>query len=58
MAEAQEVDWVEIANMRVSAAKVVCPECKTLWLDTDFDTTHPFMWTATCPEGHVWDVEL
>lgn len=56
--EVREIEWVEIAGMRITAQKVICPECHVLWLDTEFDTEHPFMWKATCPHGHEWKVEL
>lgn len=56
--EIREIEWVEIAGMRVAAEKVVCPECRVLWLDAEFDTSNPVEFKAMCPEGHVWTVEL
>lgn len=55
MAEQHEVKTVEIAGLTIDAAKVICPECNTLWLDTDFETSE-VPWVATCPKGHIFGV--
>lgn len=56
--EIRYIEWVEIADLRVAAAKVVCPECDVLWLDSNFDTTDPLVFIATCPHGHSWEIHL
>ncbi len=55
MPESIEVTFVEIAGRKIDADKAVCQECNTLWLETDFDTTDPVVWKATCPKGHTWE---
>lgn len=55
MPDIREITSVEIGGRDIEAEKVVCPECKTLWLDTDFDTADPVVWKATCPKGHTWE---
>jgi len=40
---------------RIDSALAVCPECKTLDLGTDFDTSSE-PWVLECPLGHRWTV--
>lgn len=50
-----KVEYAEIAGKSIPAEKLICPQCHTLDLGTDFDTsTEP--WTAICPKGHEWQV--
>lgn len=51
-----EVQWVKIGQHKVPAAKVICPQCNKLWLETDF-RTDVMPWIATCPEGHRFEVD-
>lgn len=50
------ISWIQLSGgRRIDAALAICPECKTLDLKTDFDTsTEP--WVLTCPLGHKWTV--
>jgi hypothetical protein len=52
----REITFVTIAGVNIPAALVVCPECKTLDLNTDFNTSlRP--WVAMCSSGHQWFIE-
>jgi hypothetical protein len=50
----REITYVTLSSGRsIDAALLICPECKTLDLNTDIDTdTLP--WRATCPLDHQW----
>lgn len=56
--DVREIHTVVIAGREVAAAKVVCPECQVLDLNTSFDTTHRGRWIASCTQGHTWQVFL
>jgi hypothetical protein len=49
---ARRIEWVQIMGVRIPAHKLICPECKTLDLNTGTDEK----WNAHCPLGHTWKV--
>jgi hypothetical protein len=53
----RKIEYAEIAGVSVPAEKLVCPECHTLDLATEFDTTTE-PWTAWCSEGHEFKVDV
>lgn len=52
---AKEIQYVEIGGRQVAAYKVICPNCKILDLDAEFDTSET-PWKVRCSEGHEWQV--
>lgn len=52
----KQVEWIEIAGKSIPAEKCICPRCKTLDMETDFDTSSE-PWIATCPNDHEWEIK-
>lgn len=53
--QAKEITFVEIAGRQIAAVLIICPKCKTLDLNTTFNTNVD-PWTAHCPLGHEWTI--
>ena len=51
----REIQYITVGGKQLLASAAICPICKTLDLNTDFDTsTQP--WKARCPMEHEWEV--
>jgi hypothetical protein len=48
------VDWLQLSRC-LNAADAVCPECRVLDLNTDFNTGRE-PWELTCSRGHRWEL--
>jgi hypothetical protein len=55
--EEKEIQFVEVAGKQIPAQNLVCPSCRTLWLDVTVNTSVT-PWVATCPNNpdHTWEV--
>lgn len=48
----RQIKWVQIAGVRIPAHKLICPECRTMDLNTAIDKE----WNAHCADGHSWKI--
>jgi hypothetical protein len=59
MAERRQVDTIQLSSgQTMDASQAVCPTCRTLDLDTDFEHVDVGRWRLTCPLGHQWVVTV
>lgn len=54
---AREIQYVEVAGREIAAVHCICPICKTLNLNMEFEPNDSLDGLiAVCPLGHRWEI--